>query len=77
MSGLRVCRDGGLLIGSYRLCLLAIIPIALLLAVLASCSKPAEPERKVKMYQSPMHPWITSDKPGNCTDLWDGACPRL
>ena len=67
MSGLRVCRDGGLLIGSYRLCLLAIIPIALLLAVLASCSKPAEPERKVKMYQSPMHPWITSDKPGNCT----------
>jgi hypothetical protein len=19
------------------------------------------------MYQSPMHPWITSDKPGNCT----------
>ena len=19
------------------------------------------------MYQSPMHPWITSEKPGNCT----------
>ena len=32
-----------------------------------SCSKAPEPERKVKMYQSPMHPWITSEKPGNCT----------
>ena len=32
-----------------------------------SCSKAPEPERKVKLYQSPMHPWITSDKPGNCT----------
>lgn len=24
-------------------------------------------ERKVSFYQSPMHPWIKSDKPGNCT----------
>lgn len=24
-------------------------------------------ERKIKLYQSPMHPWITSDKPGKCT----------
>ena len=24
-------------------------------------------ERKVLFYQSPMHPWIKSDKPGNCT----------
>ncbi len=24
-------------------------------------------ERKVRFYQSPMHPWITSDKPGRCT----------
>src|SRR4030095_101506 len=24
-------------------------------------------ERKVAFYQSPMHPWIKSDKPGNCT----------
>jgi len=47
---------------------------ALPLAVMAtlwlggvSCSKAPEPERKVKMYQSPMHPWITSEKPGNCT----------
>src|SRR6187431_1719245 len=23
--------------------------------------------RKVAFYQSPMHPWIKSDKPGNCT----------
>lgn len=33
----------------------------------ASCSKPPEDGRKIKLYQSPMHPWITSDKPGNCT----------
>lgn len=36
-------------------------------AFLVSCSKPAEHGRKVRIYQSPMHPWITSDKPGNCT----------
>ena len=24
-------------------------------------------ERRVLYYQSPMHPWIKSDKPGNCT----------
>lgn len=23
--------------------------------------------RKIRMYQSPMHPWITSPEPGNCT----------
>jgi len=39
----------------------------LLLASLAACSKPPEDARKVKIYQSPMHPWITSDKPGSCT----------
>lgn len=27
----------------------------------------AAPARKVLYYQSPMHPWIKSDKPGNCT----------
>ncbi len=27
----------------------------------------ATSERKVLFYQSPMHPWIKSDKPGNCT----------
>jgi Cu(I)/Ag(I) efflux system membrane fusion protein len=31
------------------------------------CEKKQEGERKIKFYQSPMHPWITSDKPGNCT----------
>lgn len=41
------------------LCLVATVPLA--------CSKPVGPERKPKFYQSPMHPWITSDKPGNCT----------
>jgi membrane fusion protein, copper/silver efflux system len=30
-------------------------------------AKPASGERKVAFYQSPMHPWIKSDKPGNCT----------
>ncbi len=39
----------------------------LLIALLAGCSRPSVPERKIKFYQSPMHPWITSDKPGNCT----------
>ena len=24
-------------------------------------------ERKVLFYQSPMHPWMKSDQPGNCT----------
>ena len=32
-----------------------------------SASAPAAGERKVSFYQSPMHPWIKSDKPGNCT----------
>lgn len=27
----------------------------------------ATAERKIKFYQSPMHPWITSDGPGKCT----------
>lgn len=27
----------------------------------------ASGERKIKFYQSPMHPWITSDRPGKCT----------
>lgn len=27
----------------------------------------AATERKIKFYQSPMHPWITSDRPGKCT----------
>ncbi|MGB8169516.1 MAG: efflux RND transporter periplasmic adaptor subunit [Chthoniobacteraceae bacterium] len=27
----------------------------------------AASDRKVLFYQSPMHPWIKSDKPGNCT----------
>jgi membrane fusion protein, copper/silver efflux system len=42
------------------------VTIALLFAGV-SCSKAPESERKVKRYQSPMHPWITSEKPGNCT----------
>jgi membrane fusion protein, copper/silver efflux system len=46
---------------------LALTAMATLLVAGVSCSKAPEPERKVKLYQSPMHPWITSDKPGNCT----------
>ena len=39
----------------------------------AARSQPAKPDstasggRHVLFYQSPMHPWIKSDKPGNCT----------
>lgn len=32
-----------------------------------ACSKAPENSRKIRFYQSSMHPWITSDKPGNCT----------
>ncbi|MBJ7326068.1 MAG: efflux RND transporter periplasmic adaptor subunit [Chthoniobacterales bacterium] len=39
----------------------------LLFLLLAGCSRPAGTERAVKFYQSPMHPWITSDRPGQCT----------
>jgi membrane fusion protein, copper/silver efflux system len=46
---------------------LALGATAGLLVGLVSCSKAPESERNVKMYQSPMHPWITSEKPGNCT----------
>ena len=45
----------------------AIAALLVSVALLVACSKAPEQERKVKMYQSPMHPWITSDKPGNCT----------
>ncbi len=41
---------------------------AITCVLLASCSRPvATSERAVKFYQSPMHPWITSDEPGQCT----------
>lgn len=30
-------------------------------------STPAKQGRKILYYQSPMHPWIKSDQPGNCT----------
>lgn len=33
----------------------------------SSSSPAAAGERKVLFYQSPMHPWIKSDKPGRCT----------
>ena len=32
-----------------------------------STTETGEPEREVAFYQSPMHPWIKSDQPGNCT----------
>jgi membrane fusion protein, copper/silver efflux system len=53
--------------GSSGQSALAVIALAALLSGGLSCSKAPEPERKVKMYQSPMHPWITSEQPGNCT----------
>lgn len=36
-------------------------------SIAAHADKPTATERKVKFYQSPMHPWIKSDKPGKCT----------
>ncbi|MCU0752193.1 MAG: hypothetical protein MUC40_04020, partial [Akkermansiaceae bacterium] len=33
----------------------------------AAASSAATGERKVLYYQSAMHPWIKSDKPGRCT----------
>jgi membrane fusion protein, copper/silver efflux system len=66
----KLCRGGC----ATRLTLQAAVPAAstilrfvLIVAVLASCSKAPEQGRKIRFYQSPMHPWITSDKPGNCT----------
>ncbi|MBE2204861.1 MAG: efflux RND transporter periplasmic adaptor subunit [Chthoniobacterales bacterium] len=46
-------RTGGLLAG--------------LILGFSGCSKPEDSARKPQLYQSPMHPWITSDKPGTCT----------
>jgi len=37
------------------------------MAVFAGCSKPVPSGPVPKFYQSPMHPWIKSDKPGRCT----------
>lgn len=46
--------------------LLSFARVVLLAALtLSACDR--VPERRPKFYQSPMHPWITSDKPGNCT----------
>ena len=33
----------------------------------APATAPSATSRKVLFYQSPMHPWIKSDQPGNCT----------
>lgn len=41
--------------------------LALFAVFAPSCGKKEGGDRKIKFYQSPMHPWITSDKPGNCT----------
>ncbi len=49
----------------YSICsvaLIAVVPLAFI-----SCKDHDHASHKIKFYQSPMHPWITSDKPGNCT----------
>ncbi|MEI7534086.1 MAG: heavy metal-binding domain-containing protein [Verrucomicrobiae bacterium] len=33
----------------------------------SAAAAPMKMERKVLFYQSPMHPWVKSDKPGKCT----------
>ncbi len=35
--------------------------------VAAAAADTSSTARKIKFYQSPMHPWIKSDKPGKCT----------
>jgi Cu(I)/Ag(I) efflux system membrane fusion protein len=64
-----------------------VVTLALAIGVawlLPACGrKPnAEPTRKVLYYQSPMHPWVKSDKPGKCTvcgmelvPVYEGAEP--
>jgi Cu(I)/Ag(I) efflux system membrane fusion protein len=47
--------------------LLQAVVFCFVAAGFSGCSKPDASTRKPKLYQSPMHPWITSDKPGNCT----------
>ena len=51
--------------------LLLLSAVIVTAGLLAGCgkSKPADTksERKVLYYQSAMHPWIKSDKPGRCT----------
>ena len=51
--------------------LLLVSAVIVTTGLLAGCgkSKPADTksERKVLYYQSAMHPWIKSDKPGRCT----------
>lgn len=44
--------------GGYFLAVKRVAPVA---------ASPAGPARKIAFYQSPMHPWIKSDKPGKCT----------
>ncbi len=39
------------------------LTLLLCAVLLAACNKAPQETRKIKMYQSPMHPWITSDKP--------------
>lgn len=41
--------------------------LALVALTFTGCKDHADTAHKIKFYQSPMHPWITSDKPGNCT----------
>jgi membrane fusion protein, copper/silver efflux system len=47
--------------------ILAVIGIWLFKKSISSASKSNSGERKVIFYQSAMHPWIKSDKPGRCT----------
>jgi hypothetical protein len=49
--------------------LAATVALLLVAAFLAGCGKDStkSDERRVLYYQSAMHPWIKSDKPGRCT----------
>ncbi len=58
---------GHLILQIRRAAATTMLRFLLLLGVLVSCSKREDEGPKARFYQSPMHPWITSDKPGNCT----------
>src|SRR6478672_8114078 len=74
---------------SKRVRLVRMLAVAGLAAsLLVSCEKQSKTsagnssERKILYYQSPMHPWVKSDKPGKCTvcgmelvPVYEGAQP--
>jgi len=51
----------------YTIILTAVLAVTATWFVLRQPDASASAERKPLFYQSPMHPWVKSDKPGRCT----------